>query len=77
MWAWAVLWAVLLLGAVVVLGLLALSLWRKSKALMREVSAASRQLTIDMSVRGAPGMPGSSGAAPGVPPPSASGPHPV
>ncbi|NHC47329.1 hypothetical protein [Motilibacter aurantiacus] len=45
MWAWVALWAVLLVGAAVVLGLLALSLWGKSRALLREASAASRQLS--------------------------------
>jgi len=43
-WAWVALWAVLIVGALVVLGLLGLTLWRKSKALLRETSAASAQL---------------------------------
>ena len=45
MWAWVALWVVLLVAALVVLGLLGLSLWRKAKALLRETSAASAQLS--------------------------------
>jgi hypothetical protein len=41
---WVLLWVVLVLAAVVVLGLLGLSLWRKAKALTREIGTASDRL---------------------------------
>ena len=42
---WVLLWVVLLLGAGLALGLLGLMLWRKAKALTREVGEASERLT--------------------------------
>jgi hypothetical protein len=42
---WALLWVVLLLGAGLVLGLLGRMLWRKAKALTREVGEATERLT--------------------------------
>jgi hypothetical protein len=44
-WVWVLLWAVLLLGAGLVLGLLGRMLWRKAKALTREVGEATEGLT--------------------------------
>ena len=43
-WGWVLVWLALLLGAGVVLGLLALRLWRGAKALMSEVSRAEREV---------------------------------
>lgn len=42
---WFLLWTVLVLGAAGVFFLLGRDLWRKSKALVRELSAATDQLT--------------------------------
>ena len=42
---WALLWAVLLVGAGLVLGLLGRTLWRKVKALTRELGESSQRLT--------------------------------
>lgn len=42
---WVVLWAVLLLSAGLVFFLLGRSLWRKAKALTRELGEASERLT--------------------------------
>ena len=41
---WVLVWAVLAIGATVVLGLLGLRLWRQAKALTRELGAASERL---------------------------------
>ena len=45
MWAWVVLWLVLVLGAGVVFGLLGRMLWKKAKALIAEIGTASERLT--------------------------------
>jgi hypothetical protein len=45
MWAWVVLWVVLVLGAGVVFGLLGRMLWKKAKALIAEIGTASERLT--------------------------------
>ena len=45
MWAWVLLWVVLVLGAGAVFGLLGLRLWRKSNALIAEIGTASARLT--------------------------------
>lgn len=45
MWAWVVLWVVLVLGAGAVLGLLARRLWKKAKALIAEIGTSSKRLT--------------------------------
>jgi hypothetical protein len=42
---WALLWFVLLVGAGLVVGLLARRLWRKAKALTSELTVASARLT--------------------------------
>lgn len=42
---WALLWFLLLLGAGLVLGLVARVLWRKAKALTQEIGEASERLT--------------------------------
>jgi hypothetical protein len=42
---WVLLWVVLFLAAGASLGLLALQLWRKAKALTREIGEASERLT--------------------------------
>jgi hypothetical protein len=42
---WALLWFVLLLSTGLVLGLLGRMLWRKAKALTREIGEASERLT--------------------------------
>ena len=44
-WVWVLVWAVLLLGAGLLLGLLGRRLWRKAKALTREMGEASERLT--------------------------------
>ena len=41
---WVLLWAVLLLGAATVYGLIGLRLWRAGKALVRELGAAADRL---------------------------------
>jgi ketopantoate reductase len=45
MWAWVVLWVVLVLGAGAVFGLLARMLWKKAKALIAEIGTSSERLT--------------------------------
>jgi ketopantoate reductase len=45
MWAWVLLWVVLVLGAGAVFGLLGLRLWKKARALLREIGTASERLT--------------------------------
>jgi hypothetical protein len=42
--SWVLLWIVLLLAAVLVLGLLGRTVWRKAKALTAEVTVASERL---------------------------------
>lgn len=41
---WVLLWAVLIVGALALYGLLGLRLWRQGKALTRELSEASARL---------------------------------
>jgi hypothetical protein len=45
MWAWVVLWVVLLLGAGAVFALLGRMLWKKAKALIAEIGTSSERLT--------------------------------
>jgi ketopantoate reductase len=45
MWAWVLLWVILVLGAGAMFGLLGLRLWKKSKALIAEIGTASERLT--------------------------------
>jgi ketopantoate reductase len=45
MWAWVLLWVVLVLGAGAVFGLLGLRLWKKAKALIAEIGTSSERLT--------------------------------
>jgi ketopantoate reductase len=45
MLAWILLWVVLVLGAGAILGLLGLTLWRKAKALTREIGETTERLT--------------------------------
>jgi ketopantoate reductase len=45
MWAWVLLWVVLVLGAGAVFGLLGLMLWKKAKALIAEIGTSSERLT--------------------------------
>jgi hypothetical protein len=45
MWAWVVLWVVLVLGAGVVFALLGRMLWKKAKALIAEIGTSSERLT--------------------------------
>lgn len=42
---WVLVWTLLVVGAVAVLGLLGLRLWRQAKALTLELGAASERLT--------------------------------
>ena len=45
MWAWVVLWVVLVLGAGVLFALLGRMLWKKAKALIAEIGTSSERLT--------------------------------
>jgi ketopantoate reductase len=45
MWAWVVLWVVLVLGAGAVFGLLARMLWKKARTLIAEIGTSSERLT--------------------------------
>ena len=45
MWAWVVLWVVLLLGAGGVFAVLGRRLWKKAKALIAEIGTSSERLT--------------------------------
>ncbi|GAA3612869.1 hypothetical protein GCM10022223_31260 [Kineosporia mesophila] len=40
-WVWVLIWVVLVLGALGVLATIGLSLWRRAKALLRELATAS------------------------------------
>jgi hypothetical protein len=45
MWAWVVLWVVLVLAAGALFGLLGLMLWKKAKALIAEIGTSTERLT--------------------------------
>lgn len=56
---WFLIWTVLALGAVAVLALLALRLWRQAKALMAEMATTTRRFEDVVSrLESLPGSPG-------------------